>query len=140
MIVLDTNVISELMRPQPNRRVTAWVDARPASELFATAIAQAEIFYGISLLPRSRRRDALLGLARGLFDEEFEGRVLVFDGDAAEHYATIAASRRRAGRPIATLDAQIAAIVRTRDATLATRNVGDFETCDIEIVDPWSAE
>lgn len=140
MTILDTNVISELMRSAPDERVSTWVTARPAADLFATSISEAEILYGIELLPKGRRRESLARLARALFDEDFEHRVLAFDSQAAELYSEIAGARRRSGRPISTLDAQIAAITRAHGATLATRNVSDFDGCGIEVVDPWSAD
>jgi predicted nucleic acid-binding protein len=137
VIVLDTNIISELMRTRPADRVRTWADERVASELFTTSIAEAEVRYGIALLPKGKRRDALAGAARVMFSEGLRWRVLPFTSDAAEHYADIAAVRRRSGRPISTLDAQIGAIARAHGATLATRNVSDFEDCGIDLLDPW---
>lgn len=137
MIVLDTNVISELMRPSPTRSVIQWIDARPSSSLYTTSIAQAEIFYGILLLPAGRRRSAIEAAARATFENEFEGRVLAFGPDAAEDYAKIAAKRRRAGRPIAHFDAQIAAIALAAGADLVTRNVADFEGVGVRVINPW---
>lgn len=140
MIVLDTNVLSELMRPRPEPTVTSWLEAQPTTSLFVTAVTQAEILYGLALLPRGRRRDDLLAAARSLFDEEFAGRILPFDSDAAVAYSIIVADRRAAGRPISQFDAQIAAIVRSRGGTLATRNTADFIDCGIELNDPWPAQ
>jgi len=137
VIVLDTNVISELMRRAPAERVLAWVDDQVASEVSATTIAEAEVRYGIALLPKGKRRDALAHAAERMFSESLHGRVLAFTSDAAAHYTDIAGNRRRAGRPISTLDAQIAAITRAHGATLATRNVADFADCGIDLVDPW---
>jgi len=137
MIVLDTNVISELMRRTPTAAVVRWVDARPIGRLYTTAITQAEIFHGILLLPRGKRRDAIGVAATQMFEADFVGRVLPFAGDAARAYADIAASRRRSGRPISAFDAQIAAIARSTGAQLATRNVDDFADCGIDVVDPW---
>lgn len=138
MIVLDTNVISELMRATPATAVIRWVNGRPVTSLYVTSITQAEILHGIQLLARGKRRDALAAAAGEMFEHDFAGRVLPFDGDAAVAYATIAASRRRAGRPISAFDAQIAAIARARGADLATRNVDDFEDCGVDVIDPWS--
>jgi toxin FitB len=138
MIVLDTNVISEMMRPSPARAVADWFARNPRSSLFTTALSQAEILYGLELLPEGRRRDELFAAARPVFDEDLGGRVLPFDSDAAVDFAEIAVSRRRAGRPISQIDAQIAAIVRSRGASLATRNVSDFEDCGIALVNPWA--
>src|ERR1700690_1521191 len=100
MIILDTNVLSELMRPKPAARVMAWVAKHPATELFTTSINEAEIFYGIELLPRGKRREALLALAEATFAEALAGRVLGFESDAARIFSKMGASRCLAGRPI----------------------------------------
>lgn len=136
MIVLDTNVLSELMREDAAPRVLDWAGSEQSTSLFTTSIAEAEIFYGLAVLPRGKRRRALEGAASGLF-ADFDRRVLPFDSDAARAYGEIAAARRRKGRPISTADAQIAAIVRSRGARLATRNAVDFEGCGITVIDPW---
>ena len=115
----------------------AWVAARPVQSLYTTAVAQAEILHGVALLRAGRRRNALQSAADSMFREDFAGRVLAFDGDAARAYAGIAATRRRAGRPISQLDAQIAAIASSRGASLATRNLGDFAGCGVDLVNPW---
>jgi len=138
VIVLDTNVLSELMRTTPTARVVHWLDRQPATSLFITAITQAEILHGIELMPKSKRRDLLAEVARTIFEDNFADRVLSFSGDAAAHYAAIAVARRRAGRPIAAFDAQIAAIVRSHAASLATRNTDDFDGCGIDVIDPWT--
>ena len=137
MIVLDTNVISELMRPTPDARVMAWMAQQPMAGLFTTTVTQAEIFYGLALLPQGRRRDDLVVAAQQMFDVDLAGRVLSFDIDAAMIYAEIAAGRRRIGNPISQIDAQIAAVARSRGAQLATRNVPDFVDCGIVVVNPW---
>jgi hypothetical protein len=139
MIVLDTDVLSELMRPEPDPRVLHWLGEQPAARVFTTSITQAEILHGILLLPSGRRRNALEAAARAMFDEDFAGRVLAFDRDAAPPYAAIARDRRRAGRPISHFDAQIAAIATAHRAPVATRNVPDFEGCGLEVIDPWDA-
>jgi predicted nucleic acid-binding protein len=139
MLVLDTNVISEMLRPVPDAAVSAWLDAQPAAGVFTTAITQAEIKYGIALLPKGQRRAALLTAATLVFESDFDGRVLPFDPDAAEVYAHIAATRRLAGKPISFADAQIAAITLSRGGRLATRNVRDFAECSLDIVNPWEA-
>ncbi|MDQ3036740.1 MAG: type II toxin-antitoxin system VapC family toxin [Myxococcota bacterium] len=139
MIVLDTNVLSELMKPRPSMAVVRWVDARSVASLYTTSLTEAELLHGIALLPNGKRRDAIDAAARAMFEEELAGRVLPFGSAAARAYAEIAAARRRAGRPIATIDAQIAAIVRATGATLATRNVSDFDGCGIDVANPWSA-
>ena len=139
MIILDTNVLSELMRPAPSVEVVRWVGAQPVAQLFTTAITEAEMFYGIELLAKSRRREGLLVAAEAMFTEDFAGRILGFDSEAARAFAKIATRRRLAGRPISQADAQIAAIVETHNATLATRNGADFESAEIRLVDPWNA-
>jgi hypothetical protein len=139
VILLDTNVLSELMRRAPSSRVVSWVAAQPARSLYVTSITQAEILHGVALLPQGRRRSSIESAALAMFEVDFAGRVLPFAGDAAAPYARIAAERRRAGRPISHFDAQIAAIARVSGAALETRNVEDFERCGIELVNPWSS-
>lgn len=138
MIVLDTNVLSELMRPKPSTRVVTWVANQPAAELFTTSITEAEIFYGIELLTRGKRREALLAAAEAMFTEDLAGRIFAFDSDAARVFSKIAAHRRALGRPINHADAQIAAIARVRRAKLASRNVADFADCGLDIINPWN--
>ncbi len=138
MIVLDTNVVSELMRAKPDARVMAWFEQQPSAGLFTTSLTQAEIFYGLALLPDGQRRQALMATARLMFDEDFAGRILPFDVEAASIYPEIAAGRRQIGKPISQFDAQIAAIVRSRGARLASRNMRDFSDCGITVVDPWT--
>ena len=137
MIILDANVLSELMKPEPYPAVLAWVADQPATELFTTSITEAEIFLGIELLSKGRRRDALLAAAEKLFEIEFAGRVFGFEGDAARAFSRIAAHRRSIGRPISQADAQIAAIAQVRRAKLASRNAGDFVECRVDVVNPW---
>lgn len=139
MIVLDTNIISEMMRTQPDAQVRDWFTKQPIAGLFTTTLTQAEIFYGLFLLPEGQRRQALLSAAQPMFEIDFAGRVLPFDVDAALAYPEIAGGRRQSGQPIGQIDAQIAAIVRSRGARLATRNVRDFVDCGIEVVDPWGS-
>jgi len=139
VIVLDTNVLSELMRPKPSSRVAVWIAQQPLADLFTTAITEAEIFYGIELLAKGKRRDGLLAAAEGMFTEDFAGRVLAFESDAARHFARIAAHRRALGRPVSHADAQIAAIARAHGAQLATGNGPDFADCSITVIDPWRA-
>src|SRR5262245_44686026 len=138
MIILDTNVVSELMRLKPTPHVVAWVTKQPATDLFTTSITKAEIFYGIALLSKGKRRESLLAAAEAMFEEEFAGRVFGFEGDAARDFSRIVAHRRALGRPIGHADAQIAAIALIRGAKLATRNVPDFADCGVEVIDPWS--
>ena len=137
MIILDTNVLSELMKSQPDKSVVRWVGRRQATNLFITSLTQAEILYGLEILPAGKRRTALKKAAKSMFELDFIGRILPFDTKAAQLFATIAAERRKIGRPISQVDAQIAAITRFHNATLATRNVDDFHECGIEIINPW---
>jgi hypothetical protein len=137
MIVLDTNVLSESLRPKPSSRVLEWMRSHARTALFTTAITEAEIHFGLALLPTGRRRNALEAAVALIFEAELSGRVLPFDSAAAREYAALAANRQRAGRPMSQPDAQIAAIVRSRRATLATRNVADFDNCGFEVIDPW---
>lgn len=137
MIILDTNVLSELMRPEPSARVAAWVANQPATELCTTSITEAEVFYGIELLAKGKRREGLLAAAEAMFAEDLAGRVFGFESEAARSFSKIAAQRRSLGRPISHADAQIAAIAQVRGAKLATRNITDFHDCGIDVVDPW---
>jgi len=138
MILLDTNVLSELMRPYPAAEVLRWMAAHPASQLFTTTITQAEILYGLEVMPKGKRRTALQLSIYAMFEEDFADRILPFDSDAARVFPKIAGSRRALGRPMAQWDAQIAAIAHSRGAALATRNTNDFEHCGIRVVDPWT--
>jgi predicted nucleic acid-binding protein len=138
VILLDTNVLCELMKAAPDQTLLAFVNGIPGMALFTSAITQAEILYGIALVPEGKRRDSLLAAARTALDTHFRGRVLPFDVSAAEAFAAIAAGRREGGRPISQADAQIAAIAKSRDAALATRNVADFDGCGVSVVNPWS--
>jgi predicted nucleic acid-binding protein len=137
VILLDTNVLSELIRPAAAMEVEAWVATQPAEALFISVVTEAELRFGLALLPAGRRRAQLAEAIEGMLVEDFGGRILPFDSAAALAYADITAERRRAGRPIAQFDAQIASIARSRGATLATRNVGDFEGCGIQTLNPW---
>ncbi|MCY0855699.1 type II toxin-antitoxin system VapC family toxin [Cupriavidus sp. D39] len=137
MILLDTNVLSELLRPAPEGRVLTWIAAQPRATLFTTSVTRGEMLYGIKVLPDGRRQQGLLAAILAIFNEELAGQVLNFDSDAADAYAEIAALRRSLGKPISQFDAMIAAIARSRGAHLATRNVKDFVECGIDIVDPW---
>ncbi|MGH9523889.1 MAG: type II toxin-antitoxin system VapC family toxin [Terriglobales bacterium] len=137
MIIVDTNVLSELMRVPPATAVMDWFAAQHATSLYTTAISEAEIYYGIELLPKGRRREQLRKAADSMFAEDFANRVLGFDSDAARAFSTIAALRRSAGRPISYADAQILAIARSHSAKVATRNTADFEGCGVDLLDPW---
>ena len=138
MIILDTNVVSELMRPRPEAKVLGWLAAQRRTSLFTTSITKAEVFFGIELMSAGRRKDDLRLAARRVFDGDFRDRVLPFDAAAGERYGVIVVARRRAGKPLETLDAQIAAIALVVDAAVATRNTADFENCGVTIVNPWA--
>ena len=137
MIVLDTNVISELTRHSPTPGVVSWLDSLTATEVSTTAITAAELLYGVARLPSGRRKARLEAAVHGLLTEDFQGRILPFEERAAGRYAEVVAARERIGRPIGQADAQIAAICRTIHGTLATRNTADFEKTGIELVNPW---
>jgi len=139
MIVLDTNVVSELFRPKPEPVVHRWLAAQSPASIFLTAISEAELRLGIALLPEGKRRDGLSVNLRGVVDEDFDGRILPFDSRSAVQFAEIVSTRRRVGRPISVADAQIAAIARSRGAVIATRNVDDFTGTGIGVINPWSA-
>lgn len=139
MILLDTNVLSELMRREPDPSGLAWIDGQAQHDLHISAITRAEIELGIALLPEGRRKDGLRTAAGRMF-AEFSGRCLAFDEAAAAHYGRLAASRVRAGRPTTVEDAQIAAIALAGGLTLATRNTGDFAGIEgLALVDPFAA-
>jgi predicted nucleic acid-binding protein len=137
MLVLDTNVISEIMKAVPSARVMEWWSQKQSDELFTTTVTVGEILYGIEILPRGKRRDSLRAEAEVVFTRDFAGRVLPFDEEAARAFSEIAADRRAKGRPMAAFDAQIAAIARSRGAMLATRNTADFEGYGVRLVNPW---
>ncbi len=137
MIVLDTNVISELMRTKGDKSVKQWVASQSKTLLYTTSIAQAEILYGIAILPDGKKRFQLLERADLMFSIDFAERILNFDSTAASCYAKIVAQRRKLGTPISQFDAQIAAICLSHQATIATRNIDDFVNCQITIVNPW---
>ena len=137
MIVLDTNVVSELMRAAPAEDVVDWVDRQPAIDVHLTAVTVAELLYGVARLPDGIRKTELAEQVEGMLNEDFDHRVVPFDETAAAHYADIVVRRERAGRPIGMADAQIAATCRSHGAVLATRNIDDFADTGINIVNPW---
>ena len=139
MLVLDTNVASELMRPAPASTVATWVSTRNAKDHYLTAVSEAELLYGVAIMPAGRRRNMLEVSMNRWLDQGFAERILPFDSAAAHVYAEIASDRRRAGRPIGEADCQIAAISRSRGGVLVTRNVRDFEGTGVDVVDPWKA-
>jgi predicted nucleic acid-binding protein len=138
MIILDTNVLSEEMKPAPVEAVHNWFSRQTSANLYTTAICEAEIRSGVAILADGRRKDALMSAANSVF-ALFAGRILPFDSAAAAAYAEIVAERRAIGRAINDFDAQIAAVARSRGMALATRNVADFEAAGIDVIDPWSA-
>ena len=137
MIVLDTNVISELARQVPDFGVLSWLDSLEVSGVVTTAVTAAELRYGVARLPDGHRKRELTVVVRGILTEDFHGRVFPFDERASVRYADIVTGRERIGRPIGVVDAQIAAICRDLDGTLATRNIADFEETGIELINPW---
>ena len=139
MIVLDTNVLSELMRAEPAAVVLRWIDNQAAEELFTSAITMAEVLHGIERLPDGKRKHGLKTHALAMFENDFSDRILPFDTYAALHYSTLVTTREKSGKPVGLADAQIAAICRAQRAKLATRNVKDFEGTGVNIINPWDA-
>lgn len=140
MFVLDTNVASELMRPAPAPAVAVWIGQQDVQDLFLTAVSEAELRFGIEILPFGKRRTSLEASLNRWFDLGFANRVLPFDSGAARVYANIAAGQRRAGRPVGEADCQIAAIARSRGMAVATRNVRHFAGTGVQTIDPWTAD
>jgi toxin FitB len=138
VILLDTNVISEVMRSEPDMRVLHWLDTVNELPLFIAMITQAELLTGVACLPEGKRRKSLTAKVEDMLAEDFAGRVLLFDDAASRLYAAIASERRQRGRPISDNDCQIAAIASVHKLSLATRNMRDFEFCGISLIDPWS--
>ncbi|MGP0078369.1 type II toxin-antitoxin system VapC family toxin [Mycobacterium sp.] len=138
MILLDTNVLSALMRREPDRTVVAWLDNQPGESIWTTTITILEVRTGIELLEQGRRRRQLEQAFGEVLTEDLGGRVQPFDQPAALAAASIAAARQRAGRPVEIRDVQIAGIATARRATLATRNTRHFDAVGVNVVDPWS--
>ena len=138
MIILDTNVLSEVMRPNGSAAVFAWVNRHSCADLYTTAVSKAEILSGLAMMPTGKRRLGLEEAAARMFEEDFRGAIFPFDEVAVPHHAEIVASRRRRGRPIAFQDAAILAIARARGAAVATRNIVDFEECGVVLHNPWN--
>ena len=136
-VLLDTNVVSELIRKSPDPAVEAWAAGRPLEDLFFSAVGEAELRYGAAILPPGRRRKTLVSDIERMLRDAFENRVLLFDSEAACAYADIAAMRRSAGRPVALADCQIAAIARSRNMAVATRNFRDFADTGIGLIGLW---
>ena len=139
MNLLDTNILSEVMRPAPEPAVEQWLAAQPDASVFISAITEAELRYGAALLPSGKHRATLTAEIEGMLKEDFRGRILLFDSSAAQAFAILASERRQAAKPISQADAQIAAIARSRGAPLATRNAEDFDGYGIEVINPWTA-
>jgi predicted nucleic acid-binding protein len=137
VILLDTNILSALMRTAPDPPVVAWLDRQPADSIWITSITEFEVRFGLALLPAGRRRRALEAAFDRVLDEDLERRVVDFDGPAATAAAALAAVRQRAGRPVDLRDTLIAGIALARRGTLATRNVRHFEDLEVPVVDPW---
>lgn len=140
MIILDTNIISELLRPAPAPEVEAWLAGQNGADVFLTVISEAELRYGVAIMAEGKRRDALGIVMDNILTVDFQGRILPFDSMAAREYARIASMRRAAGKPISHFDCQIAAIARAHNASVATRNTSDFAGCGIEVINPWRKE
>ncbi len=139
MILLDTNVISEAMKPRPHPVVQAWLDEQAAETLYLSSVTLAELLFGIGALPPGRRREALARTLDGVL-ELFDDRVLAFDSEAARHYAGLAVAARAAGLGLSTPDGYIAAIAAARGFSVATRDVAPFRAAGIKVVDPWEAK
>ena len=137
MIILDTNVLSALMRGSPDPEVVTWLDEQPADSVWITSITEFESRMGLALLPSGKRRRALQASFEQLLQDDLQGRVLAFDSDAAGQAAALAARRQKAGRPVDLRDTQIAGIALARRATLATRNVRHFDELELKVVNPW---
>ena len=137
MLMLDTNMLSEIMRSEPERKVADWIIRQPSDELFTAAVCQAEILSGLAIMPSGRRRAELEEAACSMFADDFDGRVLPYDIEAAAAYAEVFAARRKAGKPSGTVDLMLAAIARVRGASVVTRNVADFEGVGVAIINPW---
>ncbi len=139
MIILDTNVLSALMRNEPEREVIDWLDRQPPESVWITSITEFESRYGLALLPDGRRRKALENAFERLLKEDLESRILPFDSAAAAEAAMLAAKRQQAGDPVDMRDTQIAGIALARRATIATRNTRHFGGLNVDVVNPWKA-
>jgi toxin FitB len=138
VIVIDTNVLSEVLKPFPSPTVQGWLASQELSSVFITTITQAEVLYGVELLAPGRRRTRLLAAVENLFAEDFEGQILPFDEAAARAYARIVVAREKSGRPVSQFDAMIAAIAQSHRAAVATRDTSDFERCGVHVINPWA--
>lgn len=138
MIVLDTNVVSEAMKPQPDAAVRDWLDEQAAETLYISSVTVAELLFGIGALPDGRRKQKLAATLDGMLPL-FEGRILAFDTDAARHYAELAVAARKAGKGFPTPDGYIAAIATAHGFTVATRDASAFDAAGVPLIDPWTA-
>jgi hypothetical protein len=136
VIVLDTNVLSEMMRAAPGEQVMRWLARQSRSSLYTTALNRAEILYGIQALPHGRQRTALTTAAEAMFDQDFAGRILPFNSAAADLYPEIVLTRRQAGTPSGIFDALVAAITKAAGMSIATRDISGFNGCGLAIIDP----
>lgn len=139
MIVLDTNVVSEAMKPEPDAAVRAWLNEQAAETLYLSSVTLAELLFGIAALPIGRRKDLLANALDGLAGL-FEGRILPFDIDAARHYAELASTARKAGRGFPTPDGYIAAIAGSRGFTVASRDTSPYQAGGLRVINPWTSE
>lgn len=139
MIILDTHILSELMKSEPELTVIAWLNKQVATQLYITTVSIAEITYGLNSLPEGKRRDALNSAFNQAINNAFKHRIISFDEAAAYAYGTLMSKRKKMGRPLNSLDGQIAAIALISSATLATRNLCDFVDCNIELINPFAA-
>jgi predicted nucleic acid-binding protein len=139
VIVLDTTVVSELMRDEPAAAVIRWTDEQAAGDLWLTAVTAAELLYGVARLPDGRRKHRLVSQVVAMLEDDFDHQIAAFDMTAAAYYGEIAANCERAGQPVKVADTQIAAICRSHGATLATRNTRDFAGAGITVVNPWTS-
>ena len=137
---MDTNLVSELMRPTPAPAVMTWFSAQDSTALYLGAVSEAELRAGVAILPAGQRRDRLAAEMDAVIGQDFARRVLPFDSAAVRVYAVIAASRRSVGRPILAVNCQIATTARARDAAVATRNTADFVHCGIVVIEPWAGD
>ncbi|KRW59231.1 type II toxin-antitoxin system VapC family toxin [Pseudomonas sp. TTU2014-080ASC] len=138
MILLDTNVLSELMRAKPESAVLDWINAQPVSELFISSISVAEVLYGIARMPEGKRKQGFFNMAKLMFDQDFAGRIVSFDADAAVYYASLAADSEAKGKVVGMADGQIAAIAALHDARVCTRNVRHFDYLGVQVMNPWN--
>jgi len=139
MIVLDTNVVSEAMKPEPAPAVRDWMDAQSAETLYITSVTVAELLFGVGVLPDGRRKQKLAATLDGML-HLFEGRILPFDTDAARRYSDLAVAARNAGKGFPTPDGYIAAIAVAHGFTVASRDASAFEAAGIDVIDPWNAQ